>query len=169
MTKLSSHAKQSLDVLAEKHRAYQIAKLTIEAELKEELTERLSSYKSERDMALRLAEEAGVPRTQLGKAIGTSNYRTVQEILSETEDAVIKPDITQSSSGKWTLIYLEGYAPDNYQLDVSGLGVGNISGSAHILIDDGNPREIVFVDGNPAVVPAVYREGYAEEIIASVS
>ena len=167
MTKLSSHAKQSMDILAEKHRAYQIAKLTIEAELKLELTERLSSYKSERDIALRLAEEAGVPRTQLGRAIGTSNYRTVQEILSETEEAVIKPDMTDSSSGKWSLTALPGY-PDNYSLEVYGIGVGNITGNAHILIDEGTPREIVFVDGNPAIVPAVYREGYAEEIIASV-
>lgn len=169
MTKLSPHAKQAMDALSEKHRAYQIAKLTIEAELKQELTERLSSYKSERDIALRLAEEAGVPRTQLGRAIGTSNYRTVQEILSETEEAVVRPDITQSSSGKWSLIYLEGPASDNYQLEVYQIGMGNITGSAHILITEDSPREIVFVDGNPAVVPAIYREGYAEEIIASVS
>ena len=168
MTKLSPHAKQAMETLAEKHRSYQIAKLTIEAELKQELTERLSSYKSERDIALRLAEEAGVPRTQLGKAIGTSNYRTVQEILMETEEAVVKPDMSSSSSGKWSMVELPGIGPNNYQLEVFGLGVGNVSGSAHILIDDGNPREIVFVDGNPAVVPAIYREGFAEEIINSV-
>jgi hypothetical protein len=169
MTKLNPHAKQSLDVLAEKHRAYQIAKLTIEAELKEELVERLSSYKAERDIALRLAEEAGVPRTHLGKAIGTSNYRTVQEILSETEDAVVKPDLADSSSGKWSLTALPGKAPNNYNLEVFGIGIGNIRGHAHILIDDGTPREIVFVDGDESVVPAVYRDNYAEEIIQSVS
>lgn len=169
MTKLNPHAKQAMDDLALKHRAYQIAKATIEAELKEELIERLSSFKSERDMALRLAEQAGVPRTQLGKAIGTSNYRTVLDILAETEGAVVKPDLGHSSNGKWSLTVLPGHYPDNYNLEIFEVGVGNITGSAQIVIDDGNPREIVFVDGNPAVVPAVYREGYAEEIIASVS
>lgn len=169
MTKLNPHAKQTLDVLTEKHRAYQIAKLTIEAELKIELAERLFSYKSERDIALRLAEEAGVPRTQLGRSIGTSNYRTVQEILSETEDAVIKPDITDSSSGKWSLTALPGKYPDNYNLEVFGIGMGSIRGNAHILITEDSPREIILVEGNPAVVPAIYREGYAEEIIQSVS
>jgi NACalpha-BTF3-like transcription factor len=165
MTKLNSHAKQSLDVLVDKHRAYQIARLTIEAELKLELVERLSSYKSERDIALRLAEEAGVPRTHLGKAIGTSNYRTVQEILSETEDAVVKPELTDSSSGKWSLTRLPN---GNYNLEVFGIGVGNIRGHAEIIFDSGS-NEIVFVDGDASVVPAVYRDNYAEEIIQSVS
>lgn len=165
MTKLNPHAKQSLDVLTEKHRAYQIAKLTIEAELKLELVERLSSYKSERDIALRLAEEAGVPRTHLGKAIGTSNYRTVQEILSETEDAVVKPEMTDSSSGKWSLTALPGLYPSNYILEVFGIGIGNIRGHAQIIIQDG---EIIFVEGDESVLPAIYRDNYAEEIIASV-
>jgi hypothetical protein len=166
MTKLNSHAKQSLDVLVDKHRAYQIARLTIEAELKLELVERLSSYKSERDIALRLAEEAGVPRTHLGKAIGTSNYRTVQEILSETEDAVVKPELTDSSSGKWSLTALPGLYPANYILEVFGIGIGNIRGHAQVIIDDG---DIIFVEGDESVVPAVYRDNYAEEIIQSVS
>ena len=163
MTRLNSHAKQTLDVLTEKHRAYQIAKLTIEAELKEELNERLSSYKQERDIALRLAEEAGVPRTHLGKAIGTSNYRTVQEILAETASEVVKPDIADDSSGKWSLTRLPNR---NYRLEVFGIGVGNIRGHADVIFDGG---EIVLVEGDPAVVPAVYRDNYAEEIVASVS
>lgn len=164
MTRLNSHAKQTLDVLTEKHRAYQIAKLTIEAELKDELVERLSSYKQERDIALRLAEEAGVPRTHLGKAIGTSNYRTVQEILAETASEVVRPDIADDSSGKWSLTRLPN---KNYVLEVFGIGVGNIRGSAEIVFDSYS-NEIVFVDGDPSVVPAVYRDNYAEEIIASV-
>lgn len=166
MTRLNPHAKQTFDTLSEKHRAYQIAKLTIEAELKQELIERLSSYKSERDIALRLAEEAGVPRTHLGKAIGTSNYRTVQEILAETASDVIKPDISDDSSGKWSLTALPGLYPANYILEVFGIGIGNIRGHAQVIIDDG---DIIFVEGDESVVPAVYRDNYAPEIIASVS
>ena len=165
MTRLNPHAKQTLDTLVEKHRAYQIAKLTIEAELKQELIERLSSYKSERDIALRLAEEAGVPRTHLGKAIGTSNYRTVQEILAETASEVIKPDISDDSSGKWSLTRLPN---GNYGLEVFGIGVGNIRGYAEIIFDSGSD-DIVFVEGDASVVPAVYRDNYAEEIIRSVA
>ena len=165
MTRLNQHAKQALDTLTEKHRAYQIAKLTIEAELKDELVERLSSHKSERDIALRLAEEAGVPRTHLGKAIGTSNYRTVQEILAETASEVVKPDITDDSTGKWSLTRLPN---KNYMLEVFGIGIGNIRGHAEVIFDSYS-NEIVFVDGDPSVVPAVYRDNYAEEIIASVS
>jgi NACalpha-BTF3-like transcription factor len=165
LTRLNQHAKQALDTLTEKHRAYQIAKLTIEAELKDELVERLSSYKSERDIALRLAEEAGVPRTHLGKAIGTSNYRTVQEILAETASEVVKPDITDDSTGKWSLTRLPNR---NYMLEVFGIGIGNIRGHAEIIFDSYS-NEIVFVDGDPSVVPAVYRDNYAEEIIASVA
>lgn len=165
MTRLNQHAKQALDTLTEKHRAYQIAKLTIEAELKDELVERLSSYKSERDIALRLAEEAGVPRTHLGKAIGTSNYRTVQEILAETASEVVKPDITDDSTGKWSLTRLPN---KNYMLEVFGIGIGNIRGHAEVIFDSYS-NEIVFVDGDPSVVPAVYRDNYAEEIIASVA
>jgi NACalpha-BTF3-like transcription factor len=165
LTRLNQHAKQALDTLTEKHRAYQIAKLTIEAELKDELVERLSSHKSERDIALRLAEEAGVPRTHLGKAIGTSNYRTVQEILAETASEVVKPDITDDSTGKWSLTRLPN---KNYMLEVFGIGIGNIRGHAEVIFDSYS-NEIVFVDGDPSVVPAVYRDNYAEEIIASVS
>jgi NACalpha-BTF3-like transcription factor len=165
LTRLNQHAKQALDTLTEKHRAYQIAKLTIEAELKDELVERLSSYKSERDIALRLAEEAGVPRTHLGKAIGTSNYRTVQEILAETASEVVKPDITDDSTGKWSLTRLPN---KNYMLEVFGIGIGNIRGHAEVIFDSYS-NEIVFVDGDPSVVPAVYRDNYAEEIIASVA
>ena len=161
MTKLNQHAKQALAVLDEKHRAFLIAKLTIEAELKNELTERLSSYKQERDTALRLAAEAGVPRTQLGKTIGTSNYRTVQEILLATEDTIIRSD-DLTGSGKWSLLRLEDGL---FSLDIYSLGVAGLSGKAQVSIEDG---AITFVDGDGFVIPAVYREGLADEIVASV-
>lgn len=161
MTKLNQHAKQALDTLGDKHRAFLIAKLTIEAELKNELNERLSSFRQERDTALRLAAEAGVPRTQLGKAIGTSNYRTVQEILALTDDNVIRPD-DLVGGGKWSLLRLEDGV---YSLDIFSLGVAGLSGKAQVTID---ADSITFVDGDGFVVPAVYREGLADEIIASV-
>jgi hypothetical protein len=101
----------------------------------------------------------------LGKAIGTSNYRTVQEILAETASEVVKPDLADDSSGKWSLTRLPN---GNYNLEVFGIGVGNIRGHAEIIFDSGSD-EIVFVDGDASVVPAVYRDNYAQEIIQSVS
>lgn len=156
--KLNQHAKQALDTLSEKHLAYTIAKATIEAELKNELTERLSSFKSERDIALRLADQAGVPRTQLGKAIGTTNYRTVQEVLEVTESFM---HTEGSVDGKWSLTAL----PDgNYSLSINSIGVGSVSGTAVVQVTS---DDLVFVDGDEFVIPQVYRNGYLGQIVQS--
>jgi hypothetical protein len=156
MTRLSPHAKASLDALAEKHLAYTIAKATIEAQLKQELAERLSSYKSERDMALRLACEAGVPRTQLGKAIGTSNYATVQEILALT----LTPEHEASSgNGKWVLIPISA---SRWSLSIKSLGPQGLSGVAEVDLSDG---EITYISGDEFVIPQIYMNGLAEEVL----
>jgi hypothetical protein len=155
MTRLSPHAKASLDALAEKHVAYTIAKATIEAQLKQELAERLSSYKQERDMALRLACEAGVPRTQLGKAIGTSNYATVQEILALTEVV----EHSSSGNGNWSLVQVSSNV---WSLSVKNIGVQNLSGVAEV---DLTGDEIVYVSGDAFVVPQIYMNGYADEVL----
>jgi hypothetical protein len=84
-------------MLREKHIAYTIAKATIESQLKQELATRLSTIRHDRDMALRLAAESGVPKTQLGKAIGTTNYRTVQEIMALTDGVVGSVDVGGTS------------------------------------------------------------------------
>lgn len=156
MTRLSPHAKASLDALAEKHLAYTIAKATIEAQLKQELAERLSSYKTERDMALRLACEAGVPRTQLGKTIGTSNYATVQEILALTE---VSEQVASSGNGKWSLVWVSA---NRWSLTIKNLGLQGFSGVAEVDLSDG---EIVYISGDEFVVPQIYMNGLAEEVL----
>jgi hypothetical protein len=156
MTRLSPHAKASLDALAEKHVAYTIAKATIEAQLKQELAERLSSYKQERDMALRLACEAGVPRTQLGKAIGTSNYATVQEILALTE---VAEHVSDSGHGKWSLIQVSSNV---WSLSVKNIGVQSLSGTAEVTLTG---DEIIYVSGDAFVIPQIYMNGYADEVL----
>jgi hypothetical protein len=158
--KLGQHAKQALDTLSEKHLAYTIAKATIEAELKNELNERLSSFKSERDIALRLADQAGVPRTQLGKTIGTTNYRTVQEILEVTETSMRSED---APDGKWSLTAL----PDgNYSLSINSMGAGSVSGTAVVKVET---DDLLFVDGDEFVISQIYRNGYLEQIVQSAS
>lgn len=157
MTKLTPHAKQALDTLADKHLAYTIAKATIQAEMKKEFAERIHSFKLDRDTSLRLADEAGVPRTQLCKAIGTSNYRTVQDILAETEESIARSE----SDGKWSITPL----PDgNYSLSIFEMGVGKSSGTAVVSFSG---DDINYEDGDVFVIPTVFRNGYGEAIIAS--
>jgi hypothetical protein len=158
MTRLSPHAKASLDALSEKHTAYVIAKATIEAQLKQELAERLSSYRQERDMALRLACEAGVPRTQLGKAIGTSNYKTVQEILAATE---VVEHSSRDGVAEWSLVQVSDKI---WNLTVKNLGPQMLNGYAEVELTD---DEIIYVSGSEWVVTQIYRNGYAQEVLNS--
>lgn len=162
MTRLSQHAKATLDTLAEKQLAFTIARATIEAELKQEFNDRIASFRIERDMAMRLANDAGVPRTQLGKAIGTSNYRTVQEILAGTDSMASK---TVQSSAKYSLTTTQENNTD-WILQLFDVGPGGVSGSAVVREENG---DLVHISGDAFVVPQAYRNGYAEDIIKSIA
>jgi hypothetical protein len=164
MTKLSPQAKSALDSLQEKHLAYTIAKGTIENELKREATNRLSSIRQERDMALRLAAESGVPKTQLGKAIGTSNYRTVQEILAETE-SVIRSSPDSATNPK---IVVERHSEIGlYQVSISNFGENSLTGTA--IVSETENREIETVAGDQFVLPQLYRAGYGQFLLDQIT
>jgi len=156
MTKLSPKAEQALRDLREKDLEYRAKRSKLELELKDELNRRLSEIRKERNTALMLAAQAGVPRTQLGKAIGTTNYKTVQDILAEAE-----PQMHHSELG-WSLIATQ--APDTYVIQIVNLGIARVSGSANVIIKDG---DIEFLSGDEFVLPVIYREGLASEVIAS--
>lgn len=153
MTRLTPKAEQALQNLRERHKEYRDRKAVIEAEVRELLEERLRAIRVERDTAVRLAAEAGVPRTRLGEAIGTSNYKTIQDILASTEGQVTKSD------NGWSLVQI---SPDRFTLQVQSLGVGRVSGSAEVTISNG---ELEYVAGDEFVIPAIYREGLAEEVM----
>ncbi len=164
MTKLSPQAKSSLSALQEKHLAYTIAKTTIESELKREANNRLASIKHERDMALRLASDSGVPKTQLGKAIGTSNYRTVQEILAET-DSVLR---SSGESGPSSKIIVERHSEVGlYRVSITNFGENSITGTA--IIGETENREIETVDGDQFVLPQLYRAGYGQFLLDQIT
>jgi hypothetical protein len=164
MTKLSPQAKSALDSLHEKHLAYTIAKGTIEAELKREANIRLGSIKQERDMALRLASDSGVPKTQLGKAIGTSNYRTVQEILAET-DSVLRSSGEPGPSSK---IIVERHSEVGlYQVSISNFGENSLTGTA--IVGETDNREIETVGGDQFVLPQLYRAGYGQFLLDQIT
>lgn len=164
MTKLSPQAKSALDSLQEKHLAYTIAKGTIETELKREATNRLSSIRQERDMALRLAAEAGVPKTQLGKAIGTSNYRTVQEILAETE-SVIRSSPDGASNPK---IVVERHSEAGlYQVSITNFGENSLTGTA--IVGENSSQEVETFAGDQFVLPQLYRAGYGQFLLDQIA
>ena len=154
MTKLSPKAEQALQALRDKDLEYRKRRQQLDQDLKQQLADRLADIRRDRDNALILAANAGVPRTQLGKAIGTTNYRTVQEILASAGE-----QLTHSENG-WALIT----TPTGYKLQITNLGNARVSGVADVTIQDG---DINFVSGDPFVVPTIYREGLAEEVIGS--
>lgn len=159
MTKLNSHAQSALNKVREKHSAYRIARETVLAELMSELDERMVDYLNDRDVAVRLADEAGVPRTQIGKAMGTTNYRTVQDIL---ERAGGLPIARQKISGENWSVTPES---EGWRLTISDFGSASVSGSAVVLSDGG---ELVFVSGDEFVISQVIRNSVVTEVINAI-
>lgn len=160
MTKLSPHSRGSLERVVRSQIAYKNARDTFEAELQVELEKKLEVFVSERNTAVRLADIAGVPRTQIGRALGTTNYRTVQDILGQTEGFV---QSNESATKNWSVVETE----QGWELTIHGLGAGSVTGTAVVVAPDG--EELIYVDGDPFVVPQVYRNGIAQEIIDKIS
>lgn len=160
MTRLSPNAESALDTLREKHIAYTIAKATIESQLKQELTNRLATIRHDRDMALRLASEAGVPKTQLGKAIGTTNYRTVQEIMAATEGVIGSVDVSETKINVRTCA-----TRGHWYVSVSNLGEQRVSGAVVVEVQDGN---LVYVEEDAFVIPQLYRAGLADVVLSKI-
>lgn len=158
--RLSSNAKSALEILQEKHLAYTIAKTTIESELKQLLAQRLSAIRHERDMAVRLACDAGVPKTQVGKAIGTSNYKTVQDILANTESVLSVASAT--ISGKVSVVL---DSDGVYRVTLNGVGEQNITASATYTFDG---EDLVYVAGDLAVYPQLHRNNLIEIVMEQV-
>jgi len=130
-------------------------------ELKQEIAKRLAGIRHERDTALRLASEAGVPKTQLGKAIGTSNYRTVQEIMAGTSNVVSGDD----ESG--TRIEVQRSTIDGkFSVVVSGLGDQHLSGEVLLRLDD--EQGLQYVDGDAFIIPQLYRTGLVDVVVSKI-
>lgn len=159
MTKLSPHAKGALEKVVRTQVAYKNAREAFEAELQTELAQKLETFIAERNSAVKLADLSGVPRTQIGRALGTTNYRTVQDILEQTEGVV---QTAGDEARNWSAYETE----NGWELSIQNLGAGAVSGSAIVSAVDG---ELIYVDGDPFVVPQVYRNGIAQEVIDKIS
>jgi len=153
-------AKNALDRVVNTHTSYRIAKEQAEAELQIELELKLREFVEQRNRAVVLADRAGVPRTQIGKAMGTTNYRTVQEILEDSGDSV---EVAEGDDKSWSVT---SCGDGTYDLMISNMGAGGVTGQANIQL---NGSDIEFNDGDPFVVPQVYRNGLANEIVTAIS
>jgi hypothetical protein len=134
-----------------------LAKATLEAQVKNQLNAQLAVIKRKRDVALRLAAEAGVPRTQLGKTIGTSNYKTVQDILAETSELV-----TRSTSAGWTIAKQED---GTYRIVLHNFGFARVSGEAIVSVEDDG---LEHVSGDAFVVGQLYQNDAVADVLASI-
>lgn len=163
MTHLNAHAKQALETLAVKHIAYVTGLEVAREELRIELEARTSGLRMERDIALRIADEAGVPRTRLGKTIGTTNYKTVQDILSLTADSVhVQQNVSGSGDSRWSAVDLQD---GTYNLSVTNIGAGSVTGSA-VVCKRGD--EIVYVSGDEFVIPQIYRNSLSGAVLNAI-
>jgi DNA-binding phage protein len=161
MTRLNQSAKSALDTLQEKHLAYTIAKTTIEQELKRELQQRLAAIRHERDMSVRIAADAGVPKTQLGKAIGTSNYKTIQDILAQVES--VMPSAGPSVAGKMSVV--AGNVQGEFIVTLSNFGDQGISGQATITFGE---DDVETTGGDAFVLPQIYRNNAIDDLLRQV-
>lgn len=159
MTKLSPLAKTALDKVVHAHIAYRSARDSIQKELEAELETRLTTYTEERDRAVRMADQAGVPRTQIGKAMGTTNYRTVQEILDRAKG--VTGESFTDAERRWSVIKIA----EGWELTIRNLGAGSVSGIATINAVNG---ELVFIEGDAFVLPQIYRNNLAQEVLEAI-
>ncbi len=151
---LSPSAKKALDDILEKQNALRSMKEMLEAEFRVELERRLEPLIKDRNVAVKLADQLGAPRTKIGVALGTTNYKTVQDILETTK--MPASDVSQTGSN-WSVAQVS----DGWKLSIVGLGEAGVTGSATVRLEEG---DIVYVSGDGFVVPQVYRNGLAEEV-----
>lgn len=64
--------------------AYVMAKTNLEQKLREQMREELSNLQTQIDIAVRYAYDSGESKRDIGRALGTSNYNTINESLGRT-------------------------------------------------------------------------------------
>jgi hypothetical protein len=161
--KVSTETQKLLGQVVTTNLAYRTAKDLLEAQMRVELESKLLELLNSRNKAVKDADAAGIPRTHIGKAIGTTNYRTVQEIL-DMQPSAYRNLSTQSYGQQWAIKDLED---GKYNLSIANLGDAGMNGVAVVKFDF-EGEEIFFVEGEEFVIGAIYRNGLAEDVLASV-
>ena len=160
--KLNPNAQSALDNVSVKQAALKAARALFVEEQRVELERKLEPFTKDRDVAVKLADEAGVPRTQIGKALGTANYKTVLEILGEFGIAP-RTQTGEIPNRPWTAYQ----TPEGWRVSIANLGPAGLTGSAIVKLDDEGQLERV--DGDYFVIGGLYTQGYADEVIQCIS
>lgn len=107
MTKLDPTAEFALDKVRMFHEDVIAARRTLRRRIEEEFAKEIDGLLRKRSRAANEALAAGVPKTRIGRALGTSNWSTIQEILDLTRDERADRRADQSAvrapSGPWSL------------------------------------------------------------------
>ena len=73
-----------LDAVSKTKQAYVIAKTTLEQRLREQMKEELANIRTQMDIAIRFAYESGESKVDIMRALGTTDYNTINASLKRT-------------------------------------------------------------------------------------
>ena len=73
-----------LDAVAKAKQAYTVARVTLEAKLREQLNAELANLQTQIDIAVRYAVDAGESKANVLRALGTKDYNTINASLERT-------------------------------------------------------------------------------------
>jgi hypothetical protein len=101
--------------------AYVIAKTNLEQRLREQMRDELANLQTQIDIAVRYAYDSGENKRDIGRALGTSNYNTINESLERTSNvAELVGDSPYSWSDKDTVtVSYDNHGPSEYSGDAS--------------------------------------------------
>jgi hypothetical protein len=92
--------------------------------------------------------------------MGTTNYRTVQEILDRAKG--VSGETFADSERRWSVTKTEA----GWELTIRNLGAASVSGVSTINAVNG---EILFVSGDAFVRPQIYRNNLVSEVLSAIS
>ena len=103
--------------------AYVSAKTNLEQKLREQMYEELANLRTQIDLAVRYAYDNGETKRDIGRALGTRSYNTINELLERTSGVVeAVGDSPYSWSDKDTVtVAYDNYGPSGYSGEASFL------------------------------------------------
>lgn len=101
--------------------AYVMAKTTLEQRLREQMRGELANLQAQIDIAVRFAHESGESKADIMRALGTTNYHTVNDCLKRTSGVTeVVGDSPYSWSDKDTVtVSYDNHGPNGYSGEAS--------------------------------------------------
>ena len=105
--------------------AYVMAKTNLEQKLREQMREELSNLQTQIDIAVRYAYDSGESKRDIGRALGTSNYNTINESLERTSGVTEVTgddpynEIFTMMDSETVVVSYDRHGPSNYSGEAS--------------------------------------------------